>query len=85
MSEVLAVLDHIGTWDLVPLPSHALLITSKWVFKIKINYDGSIERYKVRLVARGFQHNQGLDYDQTFAPIVHKTTIHTLISMAATS
>ena len=55
MSEELAALDRQGTWDLVPLPSHAIPITSKWVFKVKIKSDGSIERYKARLVARGFQ------------------------------
>jgi len=55
MSEELASLDHIGTWDLVPLPSCTIPITSKWVFKVKTKLDGSIERYKACLVARGFQ------------------------------
>jgi hypothetical protein len=54
MSEELAVLDRQGTWDLVPLPSHTVPITSKWVFKVKTKYDGSIERYKARLVVQGF-------------------------------
>lgn len=55
MSEVLAALYRIGTWGLVPLPSHAVPITSKWVLKIKTKSDGSIKRYKARLVARVFQ------------------------------
>ena len=46
MSEELAALDRQCTWELVPLPSHVVLITSKWVFKIKTKSDGSIERYK---------------------------------------
>jgi hypothetical protein len=54
MSEELATLDRQGTWDLFPLPSHTVPITSKWVFKVKTKSNGSIEIYKARLVARGF-------------------------------
>jgi len=83
MTEELAALERTCTWDLVPLPSHAVPITCKWVFKIKTKSDGSIERYKTRLVARSFQQTQGLDYDETFAPVAHMTTIRTLIAVAA--
>jgi len=84
MAEELAAFDRIGTWDIVPLPSHAVPITCKWVFKVKTKSDGSIARYKARLVARGFQQTQGQDYDETFAPVAHMTTVRTMIVVAAT-
>jgi hypothetical protein len=85
MSEELGALDRQGTWDLVPLPLHVVPITSKWVFKVKTKLDGSIERYKTRLIARGFQQTQGLDYDETFAPITHMIMVRTLIAVVAAS
>jgi hypothetical protein len=85
MQDELDTLDRTGTWDLVPLPSHAVPITYKWVFKMKSKSDGSIERYKARLVARGFQLTQGLDYDETFAPVTHMTIVRTLIVVATSS
>ena len=55
------------------------------MFKVKTKSDGFVERYKARLVARGFQLTQGLDYDETFAPIAHMTVVRTLIAVAASS
>jgi hypothetical protein len=64
---------------------HAVPVTSKWVYKTKTKSDGSIERYKACLVARGFQQTQGRDYVETFAPVAHMTIVCTLIVIAATS
>ena len=54
MAKELAALECSGTWDLVPLPSGVHPITNKWVYKVKTRSDGSLERYKDRLVARSF-------------------------------
>ena len=83
MTAELEALEHTSTWELVPRPPGAVSITCKWVFKIKTRSDGSVERYKARLVARGFQQAQSKDYDETFTPVVHMTTVYTLIAVAA--
>ena len=58
--------DH--TWTLTPLPAGKKLIGCKWVYKIKYTADGSIERYKASLVAKGFTQKDDVDYFETFLP-----------------
>jgi hypothetical protein len=61
-----SVLHDNGTWNLVPPVPGVNLIDSKWVFKVKLHADGSIERYKARFVAKGFKQKYGLYHDETF-------------------
>ena len=58
-------------------------IPCKWVYNIEYNADRSVERYKVRLVIKGFSQQKGIDYEQTFSPVVRNATIRTLLSVAA--
>jgi hypothetical protein len=83
MAKEIAALERTSTWDLVPCPPRVCPITCKWVYKLKTRSDGSLERYKARLVARGFQQEYGRDYDETFALVAHMTTIHTLLAVAS--
>ncbi|KAK1650175.1 hypothetical protein QYE76_067980 [Lolium multiflorum] len=83
MAEEIAALERIGTWDVVTPPSSVRPITCKWVYQIKTRSDGSLERYKAPLVARGFHREHGRDYDETFAPMAHMTTIRTLLAIAS--
>lgn len=69
-------------WELVPLPEGRKAIGSKWVFKVKQKPDGSVERYKARLVAQGFAQRYGLDYDQTFSPVVRFESFRTILAIS---
>jgi len=70
------------TWSLVPLPPNTKAISSKWVYKLKPGTRGNPARYKARLVARGFEQRDGVDYLETFAPVVRWETIRILVALA---
>lgn len=68
------------TWTLVPRPTNKKILTNRWVFKVKTNRDGKIEKYKARLVARGHTQKLGIDYEEVFAPVARYETIRTLLA-----
>jgi hypothetical protein len=70
------------TWDLVPAPPGANVVTEKWIFKLKLHADGSLERYKARYVLQGFTQRPGVDFDETFSPVVKPATIRTVLTLA---
>ncbi|GJV77521.1 ribonuclease H-like domain-containing protein [Tanacetum coccineum] len=70
-----------GTWILVPRPSDVNLVRSMWLFKHKFHADGTLSRYKARLVANGSNQQHGVDFDETFSPVVKPATIRTVLSL----
>jgi Reverse transcriptase (RNA-dependent DNA polymerase) len=71
------------TWEIVKLPPGKKAIGSGWVYRVKRNADGSIERYKGRLVAKGFSQRPGLDYTEVFAPTARQASIRLILALAA--
>lgn len=80
MEEEIQGIERNDTQELFSLPSDHYAIGVKWVYKIKKNDKGEVERYKARLVVKGYKQKQGIDYEEVFASIPCIETIHLLIS-----
>jgi hypothetical protein len=83
MEEELDSLKQNDTWDIVDIPSNRKIVNCMWIFRIKYNSDGSIDRYKPRLVARGDSQVAGTDYDELFAPVVRFDSLRLLLAISA--
>ena len=79
--EIQSLLDN-GTWELTRLPEGRKAIGSRWVFKIKRNADGSIDRYKGRVVAKGYSQRPGFDFTETYAPTAKWDAIRLILAIA---
>lgn len=82
MEDELANMQRQCTWEIVKRPTEVNVVGSKWVFAIKRNQVGTIVKYKARLVARGFSQVYGVDYMETFSPVIHKKSLRTLLAVA---
>ena len=82
MDEKFAALQRQGTWSLMPHSPTQNVVGCKWVFKLKHNNDGSISKYKARLVAIGFHQQYGIDFEETFSPIIKPPTVRMILSLA---
>jgi hypothetical protein len=83
MNEEYRSLMENDTWDIVPLPKGRKLVRCKWVYRTKYASDGSVERHKAQLVAKGFSQVEGIDYNESISPIAKMNSICLVISLVA--
>jgi len=83
MDDEIATIEKNNTWELVDQLEDKEVIGLKWVYKTKYKEDGSIEKHKAQLVAKGYSQQPGVDFNEAFAPIAHMETIRTVLAIAA--
>jgi hypothetical protein len=71
------------TWDLIKLPRGRNAIQNKWVFKVKPDDKGLVDKFKARLVVKGYSQRPGIDFDETFSPVAHLTSVRLIFALAA--
>lgn len=82
MNEELIALESTETWSLCSLPPSKHAIECKWVYKVKLNADDTLERYKLHLVAKRYTQQEGVDFVDTFSHVAKMTTMKTLIAVS---
>ncbi|KAG7581709.1 Reverse transcriptase RNA-dependent DNA polymerase [Arabidopsis suecica] len=76
-------MERTETWEITTLPPGKKAVGCKWVFTVKFHADGSLERYKARIVAKGYTQKEGLDYTETFSPVAKMATVKLLLKVSA--
>nr|GFA89937.1 retrovirus-related Pol polyprotein from transposon TNT 1-94 [Tanacetum cinerariifolium] len=81
--EELNEFERLEVWELVPRPDKVMVITLKWIYKVKLDELGGILKNKVRLVARGYLQEEGIDFEESFAPVARLEAIRIFLAYAA--
>ena len=82
MHEEISNCKEAQTWSLVPYTPEMHVLGNKWVFRTKLNADGSLDKLKARLVAKGFDQEEGIDYMETYSPVVRTATVRSVLHVA---
>ena len=72
-----------SAWEIVPRSEGKSVVGLRWIYKVKQDADGSIEKYKAIFVARGFSQIEGINYEETFAPVTRYSSIQTILALSA--
>ncbi|GJU83760.1 integrase, catalytic region, zinc finger, CCHC-type containing protein [Tanacetum coccineum] len=83
MQEELNEFEHVSVWELVPRPDKVMVITLKWIYKVKLDELGGILKNKARLVAHGYRQEEGIDFEESFAPVARLEAIRIFLAYAA--
>nr|GFB95249.1 integrase, catalytic region, zinc finger, CCHC-type, peptidase aspartic, catalytic [Tanacetum cinerariifolium] len=83
MQEELNEFERLEVWELVPRPDKVMVITLKWIYKLKLDELGGILKNKARLVARGYRQEEGIDFEESFAPVARLEAIWIFLAYAA--
>ncbi|GKA93416.1 retrovirus-related pol polyprotein from transposon TNT 1-94 [Tanacetum coccineum] len=83
MQEELNEFERLEVWELVPRPDKVMVITLKWIYKVKLDELGGILKNKARLVARGYRQEEGIDFEESFAPVARLDAIRIFLAFAA--